>query len=388
MLGPPGVVKNGTMPDVCAFCGSAGPLTREHLFGQWVSKIGLDLTPVQHHAGPLNGLLRNMGQQPPYRQTVKEVCASCNNGWMSRLEGIAGRALTPLILGQPQIIAAEDQAAIAMWVQKTALIAMLLSSKEQRSRGYGVPQSMYSALYECRDQMEPSATGRFWVGRYEGAEQHSIVQVTPLAVRIPDVAEPDRPQGYAMTIVLGALALQGLVFTTPTLEMDVAMGLGMPQIWPSPAAVRWPEGKAVTETMFLRFVRGQMLELLVEHVELRPWTPATELAPSAIVDGKVQVPALCGQHFYYYPPAVLADALRGIYYAFMTMCECAEAYLIQTESDGAHCKAAGAAKGISEMYEDLPGEEVVIHDGAGLFICKRLPSGGRRPLAPARADIH
>jgi len=369
----------GTMPDGCVFCGLAGPRTREHVFGQWVSSIGLDLSPVEHHAGRLNGVPRDMGSQPPYRLTVKDVCASCNNGWMSRLEGIAGRVLTPLILGQSGVIAIEDQATIAMWVQKTALTAMLLSSKEQRRQGYGLPLSAYTGLYECRDRLEPLAASRFWAGRYEGAARYSAVQVTPLAVRIPGVAEPDRPQGYAMTIVLGALALHGMLFTTPALEVDVTLGLGMPQIWPSQTSVGWPQGQAVTEAMFPRFARGEMLESVIESVELHPWTPATELPPSVVLDGKVQVPALCGKHFYYYPPAVLAAALRGTYYAFIAMCGCPQAYLIQTEADGAHCKAVGAAVGISEMYEDLPGEEVVIQDSVGLFVCKNLSARRRRP---------
>ena len=30
----------------CAFCGFRGTLTGEHVLGSWLSKIGLDLTPV------------------------------------------------------------------------------------------------------------------------------------------------------------------------------------------------------------------------------------------------------------------------------------------------------------------------------------------------------
>lgn len=99
--------ENGCMPESCAFCGSVGPLTREHVFGQWVSRTGLDLTPMRHHAGPLNALPRDMGEQPPFRQTVKSFCASCNNGWMSNLETVAQRVLTPLILDEPGTIALE-----------------------------------------------------------------------------------------------------------------------------------------------------------------------------------------------------------------------------------------------------------------------------------------
>lgn len=362
------------MTNTCAFCGSTGKLTREHVFGDWVSKIGLDLTPTRHMGGPLNGLPRDMGEQPPYRQRVKDVCASCNNGWMSRLEVAAQRVLTPLILGETGKIAPDDQGTIAMWAQKTALTAMLLSSKEQRDGGYGLPRSVYTALYERRVQQEPVEASRYWVGRYEGSAGFSAVHVTPIAIRVSGVEEPDRPQGYVMTLVLGELILQGLLFTTPALEVDVASDLGMPQLWPSAAPVRWPAGQPCTEASFLQFAGGKSLRSTEEHVEVRPWTPATQLPQSVVVDGKVQVPALCRKHAIHYPISLLEEAFTGRFYAFATGCECPEAYLIQTESDGAHCKAVGAAEGISAMYEDLPGDEVVIRDQAGVFICKRLPS--------------
>ncbi|MDQ0923382.1 hypothetical protein QF038_001890 [Pseudarthrobacter sp. W1I19] len=156
------------MPSSCAFCGSTQPLTREHVFGQWVSKIGLDLSPAMHHAGALNGLPRDMGDQPPYRLQVKKFCAPCNNGWMSQLENAAQRVLTPFILGKPGTIAVEDQAVIAMWAQKTALTAMLVSSEKQRDEGYGLAPSEYIALYEQRERMQPLDASQIWVGKYVG----------------------------------------------------------------------------------------------------------------------------------------------------------------------------------------------------------------------------
>jgi hypothetical protein len=375
------------MTDACAFCGSIGPLTREHIFGQWVSKIGLDLSPVQHMAGPLNGLPRDMGKQSPYRQMVKDFCSFCNNGWMSRLEDTARRVLSPTILGEPGEISAQDQPAIAVWAQQTALTAMLLSSKEQRSRGYGLPRSVYTTFYECQTRMEPLVASRIWVGKYEGTAGFSAIHVTPLAVCIPGIAEPDRPQCYAMTIVLGKLALHGLVFTTTALEIDVTMNLGMPQLWPPQGPVRWPTGQPCTEEAFHRFANGKMLRSAVENVNIRPWTPATELPQSVIQDGKVHVPALCGKHSYFYPKVVLADAFRGKFYAFATGCECPQAYLIQTEADGAHCKAVGTVEGISGMYEDLPGAEVVIHDEGGSFVCKRLSVAGVATAEPDNGPL-
>ena len=140
--------------------------------------------------------------RPPFRQRVRDVCGGCNNGWMSRLEAIAQRVLTPFILGEPGAISPEDQGAVAVWDQKTALTAMLVSSQEDREGGYGLPASEYHALYVVRDKAQPLPDSQFWVGRYSGVRAWSV-RVTPLAVRVDGLPEPDRPQGYAMTIVLG-----------------------------------------------------------------------------------------------------------------------------------------------------------------------------------------
>jgi hypothetical protein len=78
------------------------------------------------------------------------------------------------------------------------------------------------------------------------------------------------------------------------------------------------------------------------------------------------------QHLAYYPAILTREAMRDRFYAFATECECPTAYLIQTEHDGAHCKAAGAAEAISELHEAVPGEEIAIEDEHGSFWCKRL----------------
>ncbi|WP_426763052.1 hypothetical protein ACP3TD_11560 [Pseudarthrobacter sp. 1G09] len=356
----------------CAFCGSTQPMTREHVFGQWVSKTGLDLSPVRHKAGPLNRLPRDMGEQPPYRQKVKNFCSTCNNGWMSRLEGTAQRVLTPMILGEPGTIAFEDRAAIAMWIQKTALTAMLVSSQEQRDGGYGLPASEYAALYEQRERMQPLDASRFWVGRYAEADGFSGVRVTPLAIRAPGTPESDVPHGYVMTIVLGQLVLQGLRFTAPITDFDVTSELGMPQLWPSRAPLTWPAGIACTQSVFLPFADGKMLRPGPKHLRLHPWTTAANVPQSAIVGDRVEVPALCGKHVVDYPIVLIEEAFQGTFYAFVAACECAT-YLMQTEFDGTHCKAAGEADWVTEMYEALPGDKGYIPDEGGRFDCKCLP---------------
>ncbi|RJT89951.1 hypothetical protein D6T64_05135 [Cryobacterium melibiosiphilum] len=51
----------------CAFCGNTGALTREHVFGDWLSKIGLEDDPVESVAGSLNQIGKRMGESRPFR---------------------------------------------------------------------------------------------------------------------------------------------------------------------------------------------------------------------------------------------------------------------------------------------------------------------------------
>lgn len=355
----------------CAFCGYSGKLTGEHVLGDWLTKIGLDLDPVPHGAGPLNRIGRELGVRPPFRQKVRDVCGDCNHGWMSRLELVAQQVLTPFILGRPGQIEVSDKAAVAAWTQKTALTAMLVSSEEDRNRGQGLPASEYRGLYKLRDEAKPLPDSQFWIGRYNGVRGWSV-RVTPLAVRVNGLPEPDRPQGYAMTIVLGQLVLQGVRFTTRALQVEVTTRLDLPQLWPPVEPIMWPSGQPLDDDAFLGFAGGKDLRSMEKHIELQPWRPATELTPSQAVDGMVELPTICGEHVVYYPAALVNEAMRGRFYVFGTACECPMSYLIQTEPDGAHCKAADTAEAISELYEGLPGKEYMIEDEHGVFPCKQL----------------
>jgi len=136
--------------------------------------------------------------------------------------------------------------------------------------------------------------------------------------------------------------------------------------------VAWPDGAVVDDATFLGFTAGKEFRSLEHHIRLRPWKLATDLEDSRAVVGMVELPTMCGQHVVYYPIRLVNEAMRGRFYAFMTACECPTAYLIHTEADGAHCKAADTAEAISAMYEGLAGEEYVIEDEHGVFTYKRL----------------
>jgi hypothetical protein len=182
-----------------------------------------------------------------------------------------------------------------------------------------------------------------------------------------------------MTIVLGQLVLHGVRFTTPNLHVEVSTRQELPQLWPATGPVAWPGGAVVDDEAFLNFASGKELCSAEPQIAVRPWKAATDLADSRAVGGMVKLPTICGKHVVYYPAGLVDEAMHGRFYAFMTSCECALAYLIQTEPDGAHCKAADTAEVISELYESLPGEECVIEDEYGAFPCKRLEPSGPTP---------
>lgn len=356
----------------CIFCGAVGTMTGEDVLGQWLQRIDLDQSPVLHGTGWLNRIGREIGTRPPFRQRIRDVCAHCNNGWMSQLENIASRVLTPFILGHGGVIEGADLGATSAWVQKTCLTAMYVSTAEDRAVGYGLPASEYRQLYEVRDRKKPLRRSQFWIGRFDGNMVWSV-RATPLVVVVDGSPEPEFPQGYLMTIVLGQLLLQGVRMTERDLDLTVGTKQNMPRLWPRVARARWPEGDPVDDSSYEALALGRHLQVKEPHVNLHPWKPATELPASDLVGDMIELPTICGKHVAYYPSILVNEAMHGRFYAFVVSCDCGLAYLIHTERDGAHCKAGGDPRGIAERYDQLRGAEDDFTNGSVNFACKRLP---------------
>lgn len=68
---------------VCAYCGSVGPLTREHL---WPRALHRRLTDSSSEKRNRFWLAR-IGSEIANEPTVRDVCAKCNNGVLSSLDG-------------------------------------------------------------------------------------------------------------------------------------------------------------------------------------------------------------------------------------------------------------------------------------------------------------
>jgi hypothetical protein len=362
----------------CPFCGFAGKLSREHVFGAWLSRIGLSRDPRPHGAGPVNRIKHELGVRPPFSQTVG-VCSRCNNGWKSHLETVAQRVLTPFILGQPGQVELDDAAAIAAWVHKNHADrhARLIRCTTQRglwAPSLGVPSALGDESCSAATAGEPvldrplhrtqSALGSAG-DAHDGQCCRAARYRPPAGLRDDDRA---RAAGTAWCAVHDAQSAG-----------RSAHSAGVASIVANGGPAEWPGGAPVDDAGFLDFAGGKDLRSTEQLIELRPWTPATELPQSRVVDGRIELPTACGQHFVYYPTHLVKEAMRGRFHAFSRACECGTAYLIETEPDGAHCKEAGTIKAIAELYERLPGDEVVITDRHGAFPCKRLPGRTDQP---------
>jgi hypothetical protein len=183
-----------------------------------------------------------------------------------------------------------------------------------------------------------------------------------------------------MTVLLGQLILQGVRFTTPSLQVAVSTRQALPQLWPATGPVAWPGGVPVEDAAFLGFAGGRDIRSTEQYIEVRPWKSATELAANQLAGSMIELPTICGKHVVYCPAVLATEAMPGRFYTFITSCECGNAYRIETEADGAHCKAAGDPAVIGKQYKALPGEEYVIEDEGGSFWCKRLPGPSGRKM--------
>lgn len=355
-------------PKTCVFCGKNEKLTREHVFGDWISRIGVAVPECRNGAGPLNRSLRDLGRGRPWSLNVRDVCGDCNNGWMSRLESVGRRVLTPLIFGTAGTICREDAAALAVWTHKTSLVGMLVSSSEERARGYGVPPAEYRALQQQQAMALPGS--QFWIGRYAGRQRFSAIWVTPVCVDIIGHADPSFPHGYVMTVVLGEVLLHGVRFTTPGLDLPLSVGQVLVPLSHGEGAVSWPPTSDIDDLRIAGLIQGLELNSELADVSLVPWRPAVDLPRSTREGSLIRVPTPCGKHTIFYPQELFAAAINGNFCAFASCCECDKAYLVRTQADGAHFKAEGTLEAISQIYEDLAGDEFSIDSPAGTFIFK------------------
>ena len=117
-----------TARPLCFFCGGTDrPLTEEHVWPKWVSRLLFGRYNSGHfrHLRATGGTTTANWRSPYINVTTTTVCSDCNNQWLSSLETQIKLLASPLIVGEGVVslaLAPDSQALLAAWAYKMALL--------------------------------------------------------------------------------------------------------------------------------------------------------------------------------------------------------------------------------------------------------------------------
>lgn len=158
-------------PRECLFCGKVGGLTEEHVFGDWLQKIGYTgpgLRELIEDADPENRVL-----QPghPFNKKLRIVCEDCNGVWMSGMETAAKSLLIDMFKSSGKVRLDEnDQLVLARWAFKTVAVLTQLGTTKTFP---------FALCREFRATDHPSAYSQIWIGS-------AAVNETPLGQQLAE----------------------------------------------------------------------------------------------------------------------------------------------------------------------------------------------------------
>jgi hypothetical protein len=149
----------------CIFCGESGKKTKEQYWPQWLGRMDYREGDAQVHwlsnqidadAGPVFGESRR--PISTLKNTLSRVCASCNNGWMSRLQEAAKPLLVELFQGRWPKMTRRDCSVLARWATMFAMVVEFADPKT-----VAVSQAQRTHFMNS-DQ--PAALFKIWMGRF------------------------------------------------------------------------------------------------------------------------------------------------------------------------------------------------------------------------------
>jgi hypothetical protein len=231
----------------CFFCGQTGNMSKEHAWPQWLGE-GAEVEPTQttRTIGYGRTAEHEMTEAPTLvvrkpgsvlAARVREVCSTCNNGWMSALEVSVQPLLERLWrpeypLGRTTVSLAEADV-VAAWAAKTAWVRERVSDPEITA----TPEMRRQLM----DRRQPPEFTRVWIARHAGKTNFGVY------VGRMEVTHQDDPwdTGRRRHVLICTLTFRGLTVLVRTDD-----GWGVPamrppndqwhQFWPVSEAVQWP----------------------------------------------------------------------------------------------------------------------------------------------------
>ena len=234
------VVTRGVQLPTCIFCAS-DDVSQEHLVADWALRgYARKRKPPMSTAYFVGQRIVAISDEDPIL-TAGVTCQACNTGWIKAIDDAASAVLKPLIRGERTIeLDKGDQAVVAAWVFKTALICDaaqnhlggdLAPLRAQFARERGAPPGCVIYVGPAA----PAIAGRhraFGVRRLNGKVRLAVVSADETERR---TGKPIAIPGYL--VMLGALdAILGGRLSPVTADSLH----GFAQVWPrARRACRW-----------------------------------------------------------------------------------------------------------------------------------------------------
>ena len=172
----------------------------------------------------------------------KIVCASCNNGWMSRLQEQAKPHLIPLFRGEECVLDAHARGVIAAWLSMTTMTA---SWANRDFGGWAIPEAHRVALYATS---KAPLTAQIWIapcthdarplGTPAHALRYRLIRLDHFSGATPSgLSLPSRP-GYGAALSAGNLAALVIGHTydpplRPQIGFTGMLGTALKQVYPT-----------------------------------------------------------------------------------------------------------------------------------------------------------
>lgn len=264
------------------FCGGL-PLTREHVYPQWLQQFSGPQSFIDRQGGYQRSvpqtvarknsrgeyveILESRGKKTPnlHEVTVKAVCAACNNGWMSALEGQVLPTLRKLANHDQLVLDRNLKDLLAAWAHKCFLMYDLY--QDSRDRVF-TDQDFIS----FRRSQKPPHTARLYMG-FSDSPYTTISLWHEPRLFIPSGFGTD-PQSVlgSSNLSSSSLGVQGIYFLEQYFKPEISWnavqrraidlrsqaiveGTPAQQIWPSAnRPIRWPP----TLTSHQQFEAGRL----------------------------------------------------------------------------------------------------------------------------------
>jgi hypothetical protein len=266
--------KRSGEPGKCIFCNNTG-LTKEHIFSDWLKRL-LPVAPNhntclrEYSVDPSTGLgttklTYGRKQGAIHSRKVRVPCASCNNGWMSRVVNLARPISTQLISGNAVPLHRNQMTALATWVTLASMMAEFSHAKERI-----VPVEDYVYI---REHQTPPPSWVILLGRYDGVSRmpmkYNIHRFMPkIKVGSAIIVDPEIKRAWSLITTYNLKHFFVQVFCTqdPGLRLFYSnhpRPAGLIRVWPPDLqAAIWPAGPGLNDEKY-RFVLNDFYQAIM-----------------------------------------------------------------------------------------------------------------------------